>query len=134
MIRYLPVSIWVSILSYVLYRHLKLYRVYNRQYKVVRDAELEGGVEVGSAFVAYNQRARYVVRVIMATLGIIIGIAGAYGVHNPTFGASVGFGIVVLAYFYLSETATGYLTIRDQRVLDHILELDNAKKNEEAAS
>lgn len=127
MIRYLPSLIWIAILSYVTHRHLKLFRIYHRQYRVVRNAELAGAVETGSSFVAYNQRARYVVRVTIAALGLAIGLAGAYGIHNPSFGSSVGFGIIVLSYFYLSETATGYLSIRDQRVLDHILELDAAK-------
>lgn len=130
MTRYIPVTIWIIILSYVLSRHLQIYRLYNRQYKIVRAIEEAGGIETGSTIVAYNQRARYIVRVGMAALGLGIGVAGAYGVHNPAFGQSVGFGIAVLGYFYLSETATGYLTIRDQRILDRIVELD--KKAREA--
>ena len=136
MIRYLPAVVWIVLLSYVLTRHIRVYKLYDRQLKVVRAIEEEGAIETGSTLVAVNQRVRYIIRILLAFFGILIGIGGVYGVYRPGFGRSVAFGIAVISYFYLSEAATGYLTIRDQRVIDRILEIDhaNAMAAQEAAA
>lgn len=126
--RYLPAIIWILLLSFVLTRHLKVYRLYDSQLKIVRQIEREGGMEDGSTLVAVNQRVRYVIRMGLAISGILIGIGGIYGVYKPDFGRSVVFGLTVLAYFYGSEIATGYLTIRDERVIARILEIDNRSR------
>ena len=127
--RYIPAIIWIVLLVYVLTRHVKVYRLYDSQLKIVRRIEKEGGMEDGSTLVAVNQRVRYVIRMGMAVVGILIGFGGIYGVYNPSFGNSVVFGISVLIYFYGSEVATGYLTIRDERVIQKILEIDSQTAN-----
>ena len=58
MIRYLPAVVWIVLLSYVLTRHIRVYKLYDRQLKVVRAIEEEGAIETGSTLVAVNQRVR----------------------------------------------------------------------------
>lgn len=123
-VRYLPAIIWILLLSFVLTKHVKVYRLYDTQLKIVRRIEYEGGIEDGSTLVAINQRVRYIIRIFLAVTGIGIGIAGVYGTYDRSFGNSVAFGIALLVYFYSSEIATGYLTIRDERVIARILEID----------
>lgn len=127
--RYLPAIIWIILLAFVLTRHVRVYRLYDSQLRIVQKIEEAGGIEDGSTLVAVNQRVRYVIRIALAVAGILIGIGGIFGVYNPTFGNSVVFGIAVLVYFYGSEIATGYLTIRDERVIARILEIDNAQRD-----
>lgn len=122
--RYLPAIVWVGLLAYVLTRHVKVYRLYDSQLRVVQAIERDGGIETGSTLVAINQRVRYIIRIVLAIFGILIGVGGLYGVYRPGFGQSVAFGISVLTYLYASEAATGYLTIRDKRVIDKLLEID----------
>lgn len=124
--RYLPAIIWIALLAFVLSRHIKVYRLYDSQLNIVRQVESAGGIEDGSTLVAVNQRVRYVIRIGLAVAGLLIGAGGVYGVYNPSFGNSVAFGLAVLIYFYGSEAATGYLTIRDERVIARILEIDTA--------
>jgi hypothetical protein len=128
--RYLPAIIWIALLSYVLGRHVTVYRLYDKQLQIVKRIEAQGGIEDGSTLVAINQRVRYLIRILLSVFGILIGIAGTYGVYNPSFGNSVVFGVLVLIYFYGSEAATGYLTIRDKRVLDRLLEIDTVRMEE----
>lgn len=134
MIRYIPAVVWVALLGFVLVRHVKVYRLYDRQLKLVRQIEADGGVEDGSTLVAYNQRIRYVIRIALAVFGIGIGVAGTYGLYNTTFGTSLAFAIVVLTYFFASEVATGYLTIRDQRVIDYILQIDGTSTSKRSSN
>ncbi len=127
-VAYLPAIVWIILLVFVLTRHIKVYRLYDSQLKIVRKIEKAGGIEDGSTLVAMNQRVRYVVRICLAVFGILIGIAGIYAIYRPGFGRSVFFGVVVIGYFYLSEAATGYLTIRDERVIGRILDIDRAER------
>jgi hypothetical protein len=122
-----PAIIWIALLGYVLGRHVTVYRLYDKQLHLVQQIEAEGGIETGSTLVAVNQRVRYLIRILLSVFGILIGIGGIYGVYNQGFGQSVAFGVSVLAYFYLSEAATGYLTIRDKRVIDRLLEIDDER-------
>ncbi len=122
--RYIPSLVWVAILAYVLYRHIQVYRIYDRQLKLVQQAEGSGRIEDGSTLVAVNQRVRYIIRIVLAISGLLIGAGGFYGVYRPGFANSIFFGVAVLGYLYMSEVATGYLTVRDKRVLDQLLEMD----------
>lgn len=123
--RYLPALIWIALLTFVLDRHIKVYRLYDIQLRLVRDIERAGEMETGSTLVAVNQRVRYIIRIALAVVGLLIGVGGLYGVYAPGFGNSIIFGLAVLVYFYASEAATGYLTIRDKRVIDRLLEIDS---------
>lgn len=127
---YLPAIIWIVLLVFVLSRHIKVYRLYDSQLKIVRKIEEAGGIEDGSTLVAVNQRIRYIVRIFLAVFGIFVGIAGTYGIYRPAFGRSILFGISVIGYFYLSEVATGYLTIRDERVIGRILDIDRSQRTD----
>ena len=126
--QYLAAFIWIALLVFVLTRHIKVYRMYDRQLHIVKQIEEEGGLEDGSTLVALNQRVRYIVRICLAVEGIVIGFAGVYGIYEPDFGRSLLFGLAVLFYFYGSEVATGYLTIRDERVVESILEIDDNQR------
>lgn len=125
LLRVLPAVLWVIIIAYVLRKHVQVYRLYDRQLKLVRAAEAEGATERGSTLVALNQRVRYTIRIILAITGIAIGVASIVAVVSESFGQSVTFTIIVLVYFFASEIATGYLTIRDKRVIDSIMEIDS---------
>jgi hypothetical protein len=124
---YIPAVVWIVLIAFVLTRHIRVYRKYDQQLKIVRKIEAEGGIEDGSTLVALNQRVRYMVRITLAIAGIGIGFGAIYGIHNSGFGKSALFGLMVLTYFYGSEIATGYLTIRDERVISRILEIDQAE-------
>lgn len=127
--RYIPALIWIALLAFVLTRHIKVYRLYDNQLTLVRKIEEAGGIEDGSTLVAVNQRVRYAVRICLATAGIIIGFGALYAVYNDSFGQGLLFGLSVLSYFYLSEAATGYLTIRDERVIGSILKIDDDQRS-----
>jgi hypothetical protein len=127
---YIPAIIWIAILSFVLTRHIRVYRQYDQQLKIVREMEAAGGMETGSTLVAINQRVRYTVRIGLAVTGIVIGVLALYGVHKPSFSHNIIYGLFVLGYFYASEIATGYLTIRDERVVSRILEIDQGASDE----
>lgn len=121
---YVPAVVWIVLLTFVLTRHIKVYRLYDSQLKVVRKIEQAGGIEDGSTLVATNQRVRYIVRIFLAAFGIVLGGAGVYAIYDPGFARSLLFAVAVIGYFYLSEVATGYLTIRDERVIGRILDID----------
>lgn len=126
--QYFAAFLWIALLVFVLTRHIRVYRMYDRQLHIVRKIEDAGGIEDGSTLVALNQRVRYIVRIGLAVGGIVIGFAGVYGIYQPNFGRSLLFGLSVLVYFYGSEVATGYLTIRDERVVQSILEIDDNQR------
>lgn len=124
--QYLPSVLWTLILCYVLTRHIGVYRIYSKQLDLLRAMEGRGTVVKGTEIVAVNLRVRYAIRIVLAIMGILIGVGGILGVYDHALGESTIFTGIVLSYFFGSEIATGYLTIRDKRVIDRLMRIDAA--------
>lgn len=117
---YLPTIVWTVLLLWCLNRHITALRRYSKQARLVKTAEARGHIEQGSTLVAQNQRYRYVVRSVMAVFGVCLGGLGFYAVGHPAIALNPIYGWTVLGYFYVTEALTGWLTVRDLRVLDRI--------------
>jgi hypothetical protein len=123
---------YVSVVLITAAWHLRALYRFNKMTRLLRSEEKAGIAPPGSTTFAANQRFRYAMRAAESVVVLIIGILAVVATYNPTIQYNPSYIRLVLTYFIGSVLLTGFLTIRDLWVLNHVRKL--AQDNEDAAA
>lgn len=117
---YWPVVVWLTVAVIAGFWHARALIRFTRMVNAVQRDEHLGIAEAGSTLFAVNQRFRYAVRAVENAFALVLGGVGLYAVGHPGLALRPWYAELTLTFFIGSIAATGYLTIRDLRVVDRV--------------